>query len=155
MVAYLEDNRGCNMVFSDYYTLHAVDYIAQARKVDSAHKLFRGNIVGPCFLFRRELSQHGGSLRDDTPYTDYDYWLRAGESFNLSALHARLFFTQVPDGARRDRTLERQTRRRWRSTRSWPVRVFWRFADTDSVDRYLICPMIALVRKFNGLVRGG
>jgi polysaccharide pyruvyl transferase WcaK-like protein len=149
MVAHLEKNRDCDMVFTDYYTLHAVDYIAHAHKVDSARKLFRGNIVGPCFLFRRELGQHVGSLREDTPYTNYDYWLRAGEFFNLSPIHARLFFTQVPDDAIRDRALERQTRRRWRSTRPWPVRVFWRLADADSVDRYLIRPMILVVRKFS------
>ena len=155
MVAHLEQNLDCDMVFADYYTLHAIDYIADVHTVDSAHKLLRGNIVGPCFLFRRELSQGVGSHRDDTPYTDYDYWLRANESFNLSPLHARLFFTQAPDGALRDRALERQTRRRWRASQSWPVRVFWRLADTNSVDRYMIRPMITAAREFSSLFRGG
>ena len=54
MVAHLEKNLDCDMVFADYYTLHAVDYIAHARSVDPAKKLFRGNVIGPCFLFRRE-----------------------------------------------------------------------------------------------------
>jgi hypothetical protein len=33
--------------------------------------------------------------------------------------------------------------------------VFWRLADADFVDRYVIRPMIAIARKFNRLIWGG
>jgi hypothetical protein len=152
MVAGLERNAGCDMVFAGYYTLYEADRIAYAHSVEPAYKLFRANVVGPCFLFRRRLREGVGSLNTETPCASYDYWLRAYQFFKLRPIHARLLFALMPQDAVRDRQVERQVRRQWRSKQVWPLRVFGQLVDTDLVDRYMIRPLMAVLRKIVALL---
>jgi glycosyltransferase involved in cell wall biosynthesis len=50
------------------------------------------NCVGPCFLYRRRVhSALGGYAEDMFLVEDYDFWLRASQSFRLRPYHKDLF----------------------------------------------------------------
>jgi polysaccharide pyruvyl transferase WcaK-like protein len=147
MVERLERDPGCDMVYTDYYTIRRPNLIADVYPVDSAHKLFRKNVIGPCFLYRRRLTETVGSFGTDTPLAGYDYWLRAQTGSSLRPMHTQLFFAMAPTMMGNDHKEERHVRHRWRSTRPWPVKAFWRIVDTDLVENWIIRPLLAARRR--------
>ena len=153
MVDRLQNERGCDMVFTDYYSMHQTDRIADAYPAGSASKLLRRDVVGPCFLYRRELGKALGRFSTDAPLVSYDYWLRAHSSFDLQPMHARLFYALSASKATNLRPLERQTRQQWRSTQPALSRLLWRMVDNEILEAILIRPLQALRRVRRGLTR--
>lgn len=147
MVNRLQQKPTCDMVYTDYYTIHTTDLIADAYSVDSAHKLFRRDVVGPCYLYRRKLGEAVGSFRADTPLAAYDYWLRAHEVGNLQPMHLQLFYALVSNVRADDRQAERQTRRQWRSNKPWLLRVFWTIVDTGLIENLIVRPLLFSRRR--------
>ena len=147
MVNLLQQEPACDMVFTDYYTIGERNRLAGVHSVHAAYKLFRRNVVGPCFLYRRKLSEAIGTFSYDTPLVAYDYWLRAHRVCRLQPMHVPLFYELTSHEAVNVRQTERQVRRQWRSKRPWPLRVFWRIIDTDLVEGLVIRPLLAGLRK--------
>jgi hypothetical protein len=151
MAHHLWQDPACDMVFADYYGVTDGERLAYARSVRPAQKLYRQNGVGPCFLYRRRLSEQVGPFRADVPLVAYDYWLRAHEVCELRPLHVRLFYARTWDEVVA-RHAERQTRRLWRSSKGWPTRIFWRFVDAEWVDRYVVRPAMAILNGVRSLL---
>jgi polysaccharide pyruvyl transferase WcaK-like protein len=153
MVNRLQRASACDMVYTDYYTIRNPNLIADLYPVDSAHKLFRGNVVGPCFLYRRKLADEVGLYGTDTPLVAYDYWLRACRVMDLQPMHTQLFFALTANLSSTDRQEERQVRRDWRSTKPWPLRAFWSVVDTDLAERFVVRPLVTALRKIRALLQ--
>jgi len=147
MVNRLQQELACDMVFTDYFTIGERNRIADVHLVHAAHKLFRTNVVGPCFLYHRKLSETIGPFSSDTPLVAYDYWLRAHRVCHLQPMHVPLFYEQVSNRAANDRQRERRVRQQQRSTNPWPLRFFWRIIDTDWAENLIIRPLLTGLRK--------
>jgi hypothetical protein len=147
MVDRLREEPACDMVFADYYTIGERNRLANAHSVLPAYKLFRKNVIGPCFLYRRRLGETVGFFRTDIPLVAYDYWLRAHRVCRLQPMHVPLFYERVSNRVAKLRQAERQVRRQWRSTESWLLRIFWRMIDTDLMEGLIVRPLLAGLRK--------
>jgi len=147
MVNCLQQEPACDMVFTDYYTIRERNRIADVHSVHAAYKLIRRNVVGPCFLYSRKLSETIGPFSYDTPLVAYDYWLKAHRVCRLQPIHIPLFYELTSHESANDRRTECQVRRQWRSTRPWLLRVFWRIIDTDLVEDFIIRPLLAGLRR--------
>ncbi len=147
MVDRLRGDASCEVVFTDYYTINGTDRITGVHFVDKALKLIRRDVVGPCFLYRNKIAETIGPFITDTPLVAYNYWLRAHQVCSLQPLHTRLFYATVPNEGINNRQLERETRHQWRSTRAWPLRMFWYIVDSDLVENLIIYPLLVTLRK--------
>jgi len=153
MVNRLQQEPACDMVFTDYFTIGERNRIADVHLVHTAYKLFRTNVVGPCFLYRRKLGETIGPFSSDTPLVAYDYWLRAHKVCSLRPMHAPLFYALGSNEAAAERQAERRVRRLWRSTDPWPLQVFWRIIDTDLAENLIVRPLLAGLRKARFFLR--
>ncbi|MCD4737946.1 MAG: hypothetical protein K8R89_01625, partial [Anaerolineae bacterium] len=137
----------CEMVYADYYTVDEHQRLCNAHVVHPSYKLFRGDVVGPCFLYRRSMSALVGSFKTESPLAAYDYWLRAQQVAVLRPLHTRLFYTMTAHRSEQTPQAERLTRRHWRAGRSWPHRIIGQLLDTTLVNARVIRPAMGLLRK--------
>ena len=153
MVSHLQCATECAMVFTDYYTVSKTGCIVQGHSAGPTNKLFRRNVVGPSFLYRRKLADVIGAYAAHTPLPDYDYWLRTHPRFKLQPLHTHLFFRQTANEARQQHYAERQVRQQWRATAPRLVRSMWRIIDTDFAERWVVEPALWIMRRVKALLQ--
>jgi polysaccharide pyruvyl transferase WcaK-like protein len=151
MIDRLQGDPACDMVYTDYYTIHSDDLLADIYPVDFANKLFRRNVVGPSFLYRREFAQAVGGFRPDAPLPAYDYWLRAHPKCNMQPMHAPLFYALTHNLSSHDVETERQVRRQWRANMPRVLRAFWRTLDSDAAAKWVIHPLLAARHRMRAL----
>ncbi len=144
----LQQDPACDAVYADYYTVREDGCILNVHRVESAAKLFRRNVIGPCFLYRSRLQEKVGPYRAQAPSVAYDYWLRAHRAGRLQPVHARLLYAQASqDAAQKQAQEERRTRHLWRSSAPAPTRALWHILDNDRTERWVIRPLLALLHK--------
>lgn len=121
MLAHLQANPGVDVVYANYTV---IDEAGAPKKVGPpgagpmADLLVR-NVVGACFLYRRQVQEQlGGYAEDLFLVEDYDFWLRASTRFQFTFLnedlylyrwHARSLSLQQRDNVRlaREKSLAR------------------------------------------------
>lgn len=84
---------GSNFVYCDYWRFSRRDFTDRklVRPPDDL-RLNRGNEVGACFLYSREVLLTVGEYDKHSAYAeDYDYWVRASEHFQLIHLSEPLY----------------------------------------------------------------
>jgi hypothetical protein len=145
LVARLEENPDWDVVYADYYAMSATGYPVGHHKVPGPNKLYRRDVVGPCFLMRRDLLP---LLDREMPLLSYGLWLRASSRHTLVPVHAPLFYSQRPIKSDAFIARERQVRRRWRRTRPLWERLLWHVIDSDFGERFLVKPLAYVVRLF-------
>jgi hypothetical protein len=150
MVDRLAREPECDMVYTDHYAVHKAELLADVFPVDVSGKLYRADVVGPSFLYRRRLAESVGPFDPVTPLPAYDYWLRAYTECRLHPMHVRLFYALIGNLHARGCDEERLVRRRWRASKPWAQQVFWRVVDSDAVERWGVQPLLALRRKASG-----
>ena len=90
MLATLEDDAGLDGVYADHVRF---DETAERRvRVGPLSQLPLRNVVGACFLYRREVHEElEGFDESHCLAEDYDFWLRASHRFRLVPLHECLY----------------------------------------------------------------
>jgi polysaccharide pyruvyl transferase WcaK-like protein len=146
MVDQLAQDNNCDLVFADYYTLHERDHIAQTHFAEAPDRLFRRNVIGPCFLYRRSLHERVGTYRSDTPLAAYDFWLRVGDVGKLQPLHLPLCY-QHPSNVESNSSEARNVRRLWRRGHALHERIFWRAMDSEIAETLIIGPLLPIWHK--------
>lgn len=68
--------------------------------VGAQRDVLTANIVGPCFLYRRQVHEQLGGY-DESCFLaeDYDFWLRAARNFRFWPLHETLYEYRFHDGS--------------------------------------------------------
>ena len=138
----------CDAVYADFYTMSEPHVIAAAHGVIGSDKLFRRNVVGPCFLWRRALQDTIDALDPNAALPDYDFWLRANQIGRLQPIHARLYYHLQANDPSDERTRERQTRRQWRVMQPWLKRTMWNIVDTPFVETMAVRSILNMRRIF-------
>lgn len=134
-------------VYADYYTMHEPRLIAAIQPVDEPNRLIRRNIIGPCFLYRRNQTSHFALSTEQCPLPIYDFWLRTHQSGRLIPIHSRLMYCQASNATLNNHTDERRTRQQWRATQPWLKRTAWNIIDTDVVESLIVLPFLKLRRQ--------
>lgn len=141
LVSRLEHVPDADVVYADYYAMSSDNLPEGHHSVPTADKLYRRDVIGPCFLMRRSLLSRTGWPTPDSPLTAYELWLRASPTARFLPFHAPLFYSGRPIKSPGFIALERAARRRWRRSRPVWARVAWRIADSDLGERFIVKPL--------------
>jgi polysaccharide pyruvyl transferase WcaK-like protein len=155
-IAYLADRLqsepACDVVYTDYYFIDEQGHLAGVYPVDSPRKLFRGNVIGPSVLLRRDWVKRVGPFRADSAWPEYEYWLRAQATSYFRAVHVPLLYRHTHNVLANLRATERAVRARWRAGGPWLARIFWHWVDADWTERWVIGPLksgLRLARRWS------
>ncbi len=146
LVGGLESKPHRDVVYADYYAMSSAHLPLGYHYVPGPEKLYRRDVVGPCFLMRRTLLPLLDEIDADTPLMAYHLWLQAGSKDRFLAFHAPLCYSSRPIGSSPFVAKERAVRRRWRRTQPLWKRTVWRVLDTDLGERLLAQPLARLLR---------
>jgi hypothetical protein len=146
----LQQEPDCAVVYADFYAMREPHLISFARSVDNAVKLLRRDVVGPCFLFRRNLADKLNFLDEGATLPVYDFWLRTGQTERLLPVRARLMYCWQPNGTPDDCVAERQTRHQWRKSQTLPVRAIGDLVDTEVMEMFAVQPLLKIGRRLKG-----
>lgn len=88
MAEFLDQHPEAALVYCDYDEVDEDGALIRQRIVEEPDKLLYRNVVGACFLYRREAAEVAGAY-DTSRFLveDYEYWLRIYLSFSIAALH--------------------------------------------------------------------
>lgn len=79
-------------VYADYTVVDDQGQYLRCVKVDEISGLMRGNCIGPCFMYRRQVHELVGDYDPCARLAeDYDYWLRVSKVFRMMPLHQDLY----------------------------------------------------------------
>jgi glycosyltransferase involved in cell wall biosynthesis len=96
LVASLRASPGAAIAYAGYSLIDAEGRRVETRQVAAIRHLGYSNVVGPCFLFRREVFENVGQYADDLFLAeDYDFWLRASTKFEFLRLERDLYDYRV------------------------------------------------------------
>lgn len=91
MLAALAEPVAPDAVFADHVCC-AEGAAERHVRVGPIERLCLENVVGPCFLYRRELHEELAGLDESSGLAaEYDFWLRASTRFRLEPLHELLY----------------------------------------------------------------
>jgi glycosyltransferase involved in cell wall biosynthesis len=89
-----------DIVFSSFIEVDGSGATLRERHLYWPSDLVRGNTVGPCFLYRRQVDETlGGYAEDLILAEDYDFWLRASLRFHFHAVDELLYYYRVHEGS--------------------------------------------------------
>jgi hypothetical protein len=144
LVSRLEEEPDRDVIYADYYTMSSTNLPVDYQTVPEIEKLYRRDVVGPCFLMRRTLLPLLDQVNVDAPLVAYGLWLRAKSTF--IPFHAPLFYSGRSIKSRAFIAKERVTRRYWRRTQSLWKRIVWGIIDTDLGERLIVQPVVHILK---------
>jgi len=95
MVWMLQSYPDVGLVYADRYIFGDTPTKPQpaVRRSSPPRRLAQENVVGPCFLYRREVYEAIGNYNCDVFLAeDYDYWIRVAQRFRLQRLLKPVYF---------------------------------------------------------------
>lgn len=108
MVAVLKFNTTVDVVYSDYSNVDEGGRFLEHVMIGEPEMLLEGNVVGPSFLYKREVQDTTGDYSESLFLAeDYDFWLRASKWFHFLPLHKDLYFYRRHSGSLTIRQRER------------------------------------------------
>jgi hypothetical protein len=148
LVSCLEEKPDCAVVYADYYAMNDKNLPVGYHSVPGPEKLYRRDVVGPCFLMRRALLPLLDDTTVDAPLPAYSLWLRAMLDHRLAPFHTPLFYSARPIRSRVFMAKEREVRRQWRQAEPLWKRIVWQVLDSDLAERLIVQPILYLIRLF-------
>lgn len=92
MVEYLQFDKNVDMVYANYTQIDGEGAVIGTVELPDIKMLPFGNVVGACFLYKREIARLVGSYDADAFLAeDYDYWIRAWKVGNIVHLNEYLY----------------------------------------------------------------
>jgi glycosyltransferase involved in cell wall biosynthesis len=174
MVDVLEQDPRVGMVYANFALIDDSGNVVGPGFIGPVDSLASINVVGACFLYRREVYDAVGEFDPEMCLVeDWDYWIRVAEKFRLEPLDRDLYLYRHHEGSltnqkvaaiRRGerKALERHLpRMRWASRRARSrgyliaAQIAWRFGDRRDAIRLLSraitqAPWYAITRMLRG-----
>ena len=92
LVDFLKQNSSTDMVYTDLRMIDESGTAVRHHLTGPTENLAEWNVVGACFLYRREIYEAIGDYSEECFLAeDYDYWLRASQRFRLTHLPITLY----------------------------------------------------------------
>lgn len=154
LVSRLEQDPGCDVLYSDYWLLSEANMPVETHYVPEAGKLYRRDVVGPCFLVRKRVLSAVNGFPPDSPLPTYSQWLELSSAYRFTAFHAPLMYSARQPRAPHVIVRERAARRVWRKNLPAWRRALWRVIDSDFGERVVIQPVARLNRLLRSVIHG-
>lgn len=92
MLTALHDHPDASVAYAGYDVIGDTGQVLNTEPAREPEGLALGNVVGACFLYRRDVQEVVGPY-DATVFLaeDYDFWLRAAQRFRFVAINAELY----------------------------------------------------------------
>jgi glycosyltransferase involved in cell wall biosynthesis len=161
MVAELERDASLGMVYANSTFIDASGEMISPGFIGPVDSLANINVVGACFLYRREVYETIGDYDPEMCLVeDWDYWIRVAEKFRLQPLYRDLYLYRHHEGSltsQKEAAIRRGERKvlethlprmHWASPRAKSrgyliaARLAWRFGDRKDAMQH-ICRAIA------------
>lgn len=154
LVSRLEQDSGCDVLYADYWLLSEANMPVVTHYVPEAGKLYRRDVIGPCFLVRKKVLSNVNGLPADSPLPAYSLWLELSSAHRFTTLHAPLMYSARQPRALHVIARERAARRVWRKNLPGWRRTLWRVIDSDFGERFVIQPIARLNRLLRSVTHG-
>ena len=114
MVDYLDNHPETGLVYTDWTRYNVIDRAEQTMHLDMAPAdILNGCIVGPCFMYRKDIAQTVGPYDSTYPLVqDYDYWLRFYLKTSFASIPQDLYIYRLHPKC----LTERKRQQLWRET---------------------------------------
>ncbi len=156
LVSRLEAHPSWDVVYADSWVLGQDRIPVGICEVHETHKLYRRDVVGPCFMVRSDLlNGRGVRLVEESPLPAYLLWLQAYADHEYRPFHATLSYSGRQPRAPRRVANERSVRRMWRSDLPGWKRAMWRVIDSEFGERWLVRPAACLYRMWGRMSHVG
>ena len=100
MLTALQQDSSTHIVYADFDCVHADGTHARHVHCGSQEQLSLHNCIGACFLYRREVQEHLSGYREESVLAeDWDFWLRASQSFTMRHLPRSLYRYRLHEGS--------------------------------------------------------
>lgn len=100
MVEELESNDDYVMVFSDYSRINNKGEIIESVKLPDLIILGAGNLIGACFMYKREVYKNVGDYDINLFLAeDYDYWIRINKYGKIKHISEDLYYYRLHEGS--------------------------------------------------------
>lgn len=119
LVKTIEEKPHCDLVFSDYDIINEGGHKIGERKRlnDNIVEILYGNIIGACFLYKKEVHEKlGGYSENRFLVEDYDFWLRAYQYFRFVHIDENLYEYRIHNTSLTETRIEdiqRETIKLW------------------------------------------
>ena len=100
MVGYLDIHPETGLCYADYYTVNDEDSITGESRMSEPKHIITENVVGACFLYRRDVAQAAGEY-DKSLFLaeDYDYWMRVSRQTKFAHISELLYYYRQHDNS--------------------------------------------------------
>lgn len=93
MIAFLQRDKNIDMVYADYTQIDEEGKVLDSLVLSNIDMLPFGNMIGACFLYKRDIAELVGKYDSDTFLAeDYDYWIRMWKIGNIVHLNENLYY---------------------------------------------------------------
>lgn len=146
LVARMDEDSACDVLYADYWLVSEANMPVGTHYVPGVEKLYRRDVVGPCFLARKQVLAGVHNFPVDSPLPTYRLWLELSSRYRLRPFHAPLMYSGRQPRLPQRSADERATRRDWR--KNWPVwrKAIWCILDSDFSERCIVQPAARLGR---------
>ena len=92
MAQKLDADQSCGLVYEDMYYIDENGQVVDSVSSET-DMLYVYNVIGACFLYRREIMQTVGEYNPDMVLVeDYDYWIRIAKKYQICHLGEKDYF---------------------------------------------------------------
>lgn len=100
MLAVLELNKEYDMVYANYNRIDEDGNLIGTMELSAPEKLLYGNVIGACFLYRRDVARKTGEYDINLFLAeDYDYWIRVYKNGKIKHIDNVLYFYREHKGS--------------------------------------------------------
>lgn len=100
MAYQLDAKLNIDMVYADYTAIDTNGRIIGEVQLGDPYGLLYGNVIGGCFLYKRELLDRVGEYDPNLFLAeDYDYWIRIWKAGTIVHMHENLYFYRRHEGS--------------------------------------------------------
>lgn len=100
MAYQLDAKLNIDMVYADYTAIDTNGRIIGEVQLGDPYGLLYGNVIGGCFLYKRDLLDRVGEYDPNLFLAeDYDYWIRIWKAGTIVHMHENLYFYRRHEGS--------------------------------------------------------
>ena len=153
LVNRIEQDHDCDLIYADYWQTDEENMPLSILRAPEARKLYRRNVVGPCFLVKKQILEGLDHFPADSPLPAYSLWLQIGTHNGAKPFHAPLMYSRRRAHQREVIEVERTVRRRQRKSQPIWSRAIGNFIDSDFCEQYLVQPIARLSQSLGRVMR--
>ena len=152
LISRMEQDSECDVLYTDYWLISKDDMLVGNHRVPEINKLYRRDVVGPCFLVRKKAINSAHNFPVGSPLPAYNLWLEMSSNHRFDAFHASLMYSRRQPHSEEVTERERAARQIWRKNLPGLLKVLWGIIGSNFGERYIVKPIAYLSRLLRNVI---